>query len=43
MLRAVTQSAAAGFAHMLGEAAGLHHGDDLIFAVEIGQKNRCDE
>lgn len=33
MLLAVIQGAAAGAAHMLGQAAGLQHGDDLVFAV----------
>lgn len=33
MLLAVVQGAAAGAAHMLGQAAGLQHGDDLVFAV----------
>jgi hypothetical protein len=33
MLLAVIQGAAAGAAHMLGQAAGLQHGDGLVLAV----------
>ena len=46
MLLAVIQGAAAGAAHMLGQAAGLQHGDGLIFAVwavHAGCVTQCDD
>ena len=36
MLRAVAQSTTTRFAHMLGEAASLHHGDDLVLTIRAG-------